>query len=909
MACSSNPCCQPLSLPWPAGRLGLAVLAVCIACAPAALSQTLVLEDFEKLPARATVQAVTQGKGVTHGQQAALLRAGSSVVIKLTSLDPNTVDWLKLDSLNSLPMVQPLVLSFRNPAGSSIVRLVGHVQPGSDTLALPISTFVRYFGGTWPGALTSVELTNPGPEPVTIDYVRGEPATAAPPQSVLVDYGPAKQFRWPGFQLADRDDSSLTWDIPWRAGANSRVFPDGLTGDYLGPTDCGTAANLTIRGPGSAAAFAWVWLTHDFRENFPPTEYAFQVSGKTILQNRLTSKQFFGEEGLMRGRGGAWTAEWYAKDFSDQLCSQVGFALGPGANRVKVLNCQFAALAIAPLAQKQALKGYVDQVNQDLQRYRRQFMVATRRQAICTIQPTARQQQAGMMVFEPRTDRPFEPAWVPEDANEVERLQCTVASGQMALVSLAVMPTRPIGYLSPSVETLSGPAGVLKTSAQGSEAWVLEPIPNAYEGTVEFVPWLLHHRAVGPEKDEIVHVAVAIWVSEAAEDGLYKGNVLLSSNSGIIRVPLELKVVHVGGLSKCPTFLPAGTLYGTRLWGGLGSSLSKPQAALWQRGMYTQLSPSGLNAFWVSAPVFRRDLPLSEAEMTQELQEIPPKLIAGRWMINLRSICDSLRYAEIRSGSQVYRSTMAAAISRCQALAKKSGLPEPLYYFSHNWDAKTIVGQNVEAAALAGLGAKLAMWASSGVIADLTPEDRRACLKNYAALVMPDSDTAAEVIRLFKGTDKDRLVLLEHGHPERYAVGFRSAALGADGGVVGGLLPSGPVYDGMGRLGNGFVVAESEKTMISTLGMLTFRQGADDMILWKQCEEALAKADKAGQAGVEVDQLRSLMAGIQKQILSARSNPTAGGLADTKITPRQLDQWRMSLIGQLEVQRASQARK
>jgi hypothetical protein len=39
-----------------------------------------------------------QGKGVTHGQQAALFRAGSSVVIKLTSLDPNTIDWLKLDS-------------------------------------------------------------------------------------------------------------------------------------------------------------------------------------------------------------------------------------------------------------------------------------------------------------------------------------------------------------------------------------------------------------------------------------------------------------------------------------------------------------------------------------------------------------------------------------------------------------------------------------------------------------------------------------------------------------------------------------------------------------------------------------------------------------------------------------------
>jgi hypothetical protein len=39
------------------------------------------------------------------------------------------------------------------------------------------------------------------------------------------------------------------------------------------------------------------------------------------------------------------------------------------------------------------------------------------------------------------------------------------------------------------------------------------------------------------------------------------------------------------------------------------------------------------------------------------------------------------------------------------------------------------------------------------------------------------------------------------------------------------------------------------------------------------------------------------------------SDLTAGGLADTKITPRQLDQWRMSLIGQLEARRALKAGK
>jgi len=906
MTCSGNPCRQPPWLAWPAGRIGLAMLAVCAALAPATLAQTHVFEDFENLPANATVQAVTQGKGVTHGQQAALLRAGSHVVVDMTGLDPNTIEWLKLDTFNGQPLVQTLSLSFRNPPGSSIFKKVGHVQPGSDTLALPVSAFRRHFGGEWPGPLTSLEVTNSGREPVTIDHVRGEPAAAPPPQSVLLDYGPAKQFRWPGFHPAYRDDSRLAWDIAWRARADARGFPDGLTGDYLGPADCGTPEDLTIMGPGSAAAFAWVWLTHDFRENFPPTEYAFQVSGKTILQSRLTSQQFFGEGGLMRGRGGAWTAQWYAKDFSDQFCSQVGFLLGPGANRIRMLNCQFAAMAMAPLAQKRAIKEYVDQVNLDLQRYRRQFVVATRRQAMCAIQPTARQQQAGLMVFSPRTERPFESNWVPEDANEVERLQCTVAAGQLAMVHLAVVPTRPIGYLWPSVESLSGPAGVLKTPAQGAEAWVLEPVPNAYEGTVEFVPWLLLHKAVGPQKDEIVHVAAAVWVSESAEEGLYKGNVMLNSNSGILRVPLELKVVRLAGLTRCPTFMPTETLDGKRLLGGLGTSLSRPQAAMWQRAMYTQLAPSGLNAFWISAPAYRGDMPLSETDMTRELQEIPPKLIAGRWMVNLKTIRDHLRSAEITPKNSAYRSTMASAVSRCQAIAKKAGLPEPLYYFNYNWDAQTIVDQNPEAGALADMGAKLAIWCSSVAIAALTPEDRRACLKNYAAWIMPDSDTAAEAVRMFKGADKDRLVLLEHKCPERYAVGFRPAAIGADGAVVGGVLPKGPVYDGIDRVGSGFVVAENEKTMIGTLGALTFRQGADDMVLWMQCEEALAKADKAG---AEADQLRDLMAGIQKQVLAAKSNPIPGGLADTKINPRQLDRWRLSLIGQLEARQAARAGK
>jgi len=887
---------SPKPVPLPLGRLGLAVIIVCAASAPAMSAETFVLEDFESLQAHGAVLPVGQGKGVTHGRQAAMLRAGASVLVKLAGLDPNATPWIRLDSLTSQPLVQPIILNFLTADGASIYRAVGHVQPGSDTLSLPVWYFAGRVGDEWPGTLVSVSVTNPGPEAVTIDFVRAEPATAAPKGCVLLDFGPRKQIRWPGFAPAGNESPAWVWSNSWIGRGASRSYPDGLTGDYVGPTSFGTTEKITIASP--ASALAWVWLTRDFRNHYPPTEYAFQVNGKTVLQSRLTGKSFFGAEGLMRGRGGQWMAGWYAKDFAEQFAKQVRVVLRPGKNPANSLNCQVAAMVMGPTTQERALKQYVDRVNEDLQRYRRQFVVATRRQALCTVQPTAEQQQAGMMVFSPRTDTPFEPGWVPHDANEVTRVKCTALAGSTALAALAVVPTRLLKFFTPNVETTSPTGRALRLAAKSSGAWVVDRVPNAHEGVVDFVPWLLRARARDIEKDEIVHVAVAIRVAETAEAGLYHGSIRLTQDASKVRIPLELKVLRAPALAKPPTFMPTQRIEARMLYGGFAGTLSNPQKAQLRRDIHAQLSTCGLNAFWISGPAFSTGQPLVESYMIADFKDVSPKFMTGRWMVNLRTTRDKLRSAEIRLGSKTYQSTMSAAISQCKAMAKKLGLAEPLCYFGYSWDIEAVRGLQAEVKRLAGMGAKLVFWARGSFLARMEAVERKQILQPYAALfVRDDAASLGDLIKKYKSLGPNRLVLVEQTVPERYAVGFRSAVLGGDGVFASNVVPTGPAYDGADRLGKGFVVADTDGSLIGTVGAIVFRQGADDMVLWKQCEQVLAKADRVG---ADVAGLRAVMADIQKHVLASRPRPITGGLADRSIKPRQLDQWRMSLLEQLE---------
>lgn len=893
--------CLPICLSL---RFCCALIVVSIACAPARSAEPLVLEDFESLKGDGLVVPVGQGKGVTHGRQAVMLRAGGSVIVKLAGLDPNATPWIRLDSLTTQPLVQPIILDFLKDDGGLLWRGVGHVQPGSDTLSLPVWCFAGRVTGQWSDSQVSVKITNPGPEVVTIDYVRAEPALAVPSQSIMLDFGPKKQVRWPGFMPAYNDDPAWVWANQWRGHGDSRSYPDGLTGDYVGPTTFGTTEKLTIVAPGSTPVVAWVWLTHDFGSHYPPIEYAFQVNGKNALRSRLTAKQFFSEDGLMRGRDGDWTARWYAKDFSEQLSHQLKLTLRPGANRVNSLNCQVAAMVMGPAATERALGQCVDQINQDMQRYRRQFVVATRRQVLCTVRPTAEQQQAGMMVFSPRGQRPFDAGWVPQDANEVKLVRRTALAGSTALVSLAVVPTKPLSLLVPSVDAASPEGKPLRLAAQSCDAWVVDRIPDAHEGMVDFVPWLLRRRARDIEKDEIQHVAVAIQVSDKAEAGVYRGSIRLSQGGSQVLLPLELKVLRGPSLDKTPTFLPTSRIDAPMFYGGLVSTFSKPQESKTRRDIHSQLSASGLNAFWIAGPTYSTGKALVETDMIDDFQSISPRSMTGRWLLNLRTIRDRLRYSGVTFGSEKYKLAMSAAISRCQARSRKLRLSEPLYYLNYYWNMEGVKESQAEAEGLARMDAKLVFCCSGSFLSEMEAAERKRILQPYAALFVTEGvSTLGDLIKEYKSLGSDRLVLIRQTVPERYAVGFRSAVLGGDGVYASAVMPIGPVYDGMGRLGVGFAVADADGSIIGTLGSLMFRQGVDDFTLWKKCEQLLEQADRTG---TDVAGLRAVMAGIQSKVLVSNPHPStsAGGLVDSRINPIQLEQWRMSLLGQIEALQA-----
>ena len=242
---------------------------------------------------------------------------------------------------------------------------------------------------------------------------------------------------------------------------------------------------------------------------------------------------------------------------------------------------------------------------------------------------------------------------------------------------------------------------------------------------------------------------------------------------------------------------------------------------------------------------------------------------------------------------------MKAAIDRCRLAARQLGAGEPLLYTTRHWSAETIKDQNAEAGVLASLGGKLLLRAKTSVVNGLSNDDRRGCLANYAALMTSDDDATADTVRQFKALGKDRVALLDMSYPDRYAMGFRPAVLGADGAAAGAILLPGPIYDGMDRVGRALAVADNERALTPTVGLLLLRQGVDDLTLWKQCARDLAAADQAGFTGPEAAALRKTMAGIQSKVSATRASATPDCLADAHITARQMNQWRASLIDKL----------
>ncbi|KKL45367.1 hypothetical protein LCGC14_2356410, partial [marine sediment metagenome] len=353
------------------GRSVRIVLTCWLAAALAASADAGLLEGFEnssRLRPSGEVVRVTGADAVTEGSSALKLSAGSGVTIRIPANAVSRVGWLKIDTFEPQQALACLELDL-----VGLIRRRGFVLPGKDILAMPLSLAARAHRGAWPPRPVDLKITNVGEHGVVVDNVRLVEPPPAPPDSVLLDFGPDGQVLWPGFEHAGLEARNVTWSGGAKIYALSPPFPDPLVGDFAGRYPGYKALESVRIKSDKGLGLAWIWVTHYSDRYSPPLEYLVKLNGKTVLRHRCSPAQMLSNQGLLIGKGEAWTPEWFQQQFSPRTISRLEHPLKRGANRLDLANCQLAAMVISPRARAEDARKYVEQLEADLKRYRRQF--------------------------------------------------------------------------------------------------------------------------------------------------------------------------------------------------------------------------------------------------------------------------------------------------------------------------------------------------------------------------------------------------------------------------------------------------------------------------------------------------------------------------------------------------------
>ena len=383
---------------WAAQRSSL-VMAALLLSGLAAPAAEVVIEGFEnvaKLRPTGKVTVVSGADAVTEGENALQLFPGSFVEIRIPARAVKRPGWLKIDTFEPQPVLACLGVSLR---GAGERR--GYVLPGRDTLAVPLSVLASAGSGPWPAKPVGLRVSNRGRHPVVLDNVRLIEPPPVPKGALLLDFGPPNQALWPGFEPAKLDTREVSWSGDAKIYSFSGPYPDPLLGDFTGKYPGYKVSETVTLRPGNELALAWIWVTHYGYQYSPSLEYMVKVGGKVSLRRRVGPPQMLSREGLLAGKDEAWTTEWFERTFVPRVVSKLECPLKAGDNRLQLANCQLAALIMIPRTQQGEMRKYVQQLEEDLKRYRRQFVLATQHLPRCDVVPNEEETGTGVMLFTP----------------------------------------------------------------------------------------------------------------------------------------------------------------------------------------------------------------------------------------------------------------------------------------------------------------------------------------------------------------------------------------------------------------------------------------------------------------------------------------------------------------------------
>ena len=588
-----------------------------------------------------------------------------------------------------------------------------------------------------------------------------------------------------------------------------------------------------------------------------------------------------GPKGLLEGASGPWTPQWFAEEHSRLFMQVVQVTAGGTRRQVDLGNCQLAAAAMVPLAGRNAMVEYVKQVQSDLLRYRRQFVVGSTHRVRCSVAPMAVEERTGAMVFSPPAGRGFTANWVPRSADRTSSINVKAASGMDVVIPLVVVPLRPAKSFSISVPLLRSPTGrVLAFEKPGLVAYCVQRVPRVVSAQASFLPWVL----VAPPKfraeaGDVCLILLKGRIRTPMPAGKYAGRLAVTRSGLRTDVPLEIDLLDFSvGSADDPVIGAASSVVADDLYGPLSASLPPAQKVLETGKVRRLLLTSGIDALLipgVSVSSSGGTTSISSSKCAANLKGFPADVTTrGRTIL-----VASRMAADFTTGTAKMLSLASAArLKRRYLLWWTSGSVA-----TTDKAAGTALGTAEKGSAMMGIDGS----------ALLAVEDVSVLSPWSALVVVPDAKALGKgVTGALRGGVKK--VYLYSGHPDRYVSGFYSCAVGAAGSYVrGASAANGGAYSGCWINGRGMLAVQGDGSLAPTVALVKMWQARSDYQLMQSCRTLLAKHKNAPGAAE--------LAAVLKKItdtVAAHDAPTFDFvfLRSTAVSPVTMEAWRAELF-------------
>jgi len=853
-------------------------------------------EDVRTLRGQGQLIAVTEGAGVTQGQAALQIPPQGAVTVNLMGHDLDRPWWLKLDTLNMQPEPLTLRLEF---SGGVTAQISAVVQPGKDTLAMPLMLPQQIAGWEWDESSRPVlTIRNTSESPIVVDNLRVESPVEWPRDTRAYDVG--ARFCWPGFSRDTDRDLGL-----WGNMLNPN-YPHPLIGHTLGPwPDYRTTTRFQMTGSSKGQTVGYLWLSHVSINNMQPVEHYAKLNGKFLVNKKHQPRSMMatdGKRGLMIGMNGEWTADWFDKTYAPTFYDVVPIVLNAGMNELELLNTQVSAVVLAPSTEKAALSKAVERVEKDLSTYRRQFMVGRRVEPTCAFAATEAEGRGGLILL-PADDASFSPTWQPTEEKRLDKLSVTTFAGATAVLELAVVPLKkgvisvaPVPFRSAASEggktlVLSRPAEVLFASR----------LPRIADASAYMQPWVLRPRVASAREREIIPAALVLSIAPNASEGTYSGQIKFTSTGGTCTLPVEVTVRAIGLPSSTPTFGVSGTTTAREVYGPVSGTMAVAEQDRLTREVRAELLKMGFNAFAFPASGLNRDRDMTPSDdaCLQALRTFGNKT-AGVGVGDLSNARSTLMSRYDRGLNNNYIRGLSGAIARTNDLARKAGMTTaPLYHAGTIWSDRDMTTVLADGEYIQSAKGRSVAFVPGYVMQARSENDLKRFRDSFSALVVgagyPVSAKLDAFVQPAAGQTSTREVFLEFYTPDVYMMGFYAFGMGVQGWYCTGLhMRPGP-YSGWGFGSPGYLVPEPELGQLSpTVAVLRARQGQSDFLLVRRADEVMEQARKSN---VDPGELPALLKAIRDK---ARSQgyiaPDRIDMRARVMTPQELTDLRHQLI-------------